>query len=209
MKKTNASHLIKWNYKADIMTACSCDWGCPCNFNAPPTQGFCDGGWALKISKGNSGDVQLDELGFALMAKWPKAIHEGGGTARIWIDSKAIKEQRHMLDQIVKGKLGGKPWPIFAPTIDTWLETSFAAFEWQFDGVRSHYKFGDQIRLTMESMRNPVTGADVSAKIVLPDGITCHELNMTSSEVFSVFAPGLKYSWPGKMAWYGSVEHGS
>ena len=209
MKKTNGSGLIKWNYKADIMTACSCDWGCPCNFNAPPTQGFCEGGWALRIKNGMSADVSLDGLGFALMAKWPKAIHEGGGTARIWIDSKATKEQRHVLDQIVKGKMGGKPWPIFAPTIDTWLETSYVAFEWKFEGARSHYKFGSEVRLSLEPMRNPVTGKEVDAKIVLPDGLTCNELNMTSSQVFSVFAPGLKYAWPGKMAWYGSAEHGS
>jgi hypothetical protein len=45
--------------------------------------------------------------------------------------------------------------------------------------------------------------------IILPDGLTCKELNMTASQTFSVFVPGLKYAWPGKMAWFGSTEHGS
>ncbi len=207
MKNTEES--VRWNYKADIMTACSCDWGCPCNFNAPPTRGFCEGGWALKITNGRCGAVGLDGLGFALMARWPRAIHDGGGAGKVWIDSTATKEQRQVLDQIVKGQMGGRPWPIFAPTIDTWLETSFVPFEWQLDGVRSRFKFGEELRLTMEPMRNPVSGKEVDAKIILPDGLTCHELNMTASETFSVFAPGLKYAWPGKMAWYGSTEHGS
>ncbi len=209
MKKTRPEHSPMWNYKGDILTACSCDWGCPCNFNAPPTKGFCEGGWAVKVKTGKSGTVSLDGLGFALMARWPRAIHEGEGTGKIWIDSKADTEQRRMLDNIVKGKMGGKPWPIFAPTIDTWLETTYAPFEWKFNQDKSHYRFGKEVRLTMESMRNPVTGKEVGAKIVLPDGLTCKELNMASSETFSVFAAGLKYAWPGKMAWYGSVEHGS
>src|SRR5262245_10832602 len=27
-------HMTKWNFEADFFTACNCDWGCPCNFNA-------------------------------------------------------------------------------------------------------------------------------------------------------------------------------
>src|SRR5579859_2195531 len=161
----NAETKVPWSYTADMMTACSCDWGCPCNFNAPPTRGFCD--------------------------------------------ARATADQRQALDRIVKGQLGGRPWPIFAPTIETWHETSFVPVEWQLDGARSRYKFGDLARLTMAPMRNPVSGVEVPAKIVLPDGLTCKELNMTTSETFSVFSPGLKYAWPGKMAWYGSTEHGS
>ena len=68
-----------WRYRADIMSACSCDWGCPCNFNAPPTRGFCEGGWALKINEGRCGDISINGVGFAMMVKWPRAIHEGGG----------------------------------------------------------------------------------------------------------------------------------
>lgn len=24
----------KWKYQAEMINACNCDWGCPCNFNA-------------------------------------------------------------------------------------------------------------------------------------------------------------------------------
>jgi hypothetical protein len=144
-----------------------------------------------------------------MMVKWPRAIHEGGGTAKIWIDNKATSDQRHALDEIVRGKLGGHPWEIFAPTVDRWLETTFVPMEWELNGSKSRVKFGEEIRLTMEPMRNPVTGKETAAKITLPDGLTCHELNMTASETFSVFSPGLKYAWPGKMSWYGSTEHRS
>jgi len=208
MKEAERSDSARWNYKADAMCSCSCDWGCPCNFNAPPTQGFCEGGWALKIRNGKSGGVSLDGLGFAMFVKWPRAIHEGSGIAKIWIDSEANSEQRRMLEQIIRGNLGGKPWPIFAATVDTWLDTYFGPFEWEFEGPRSHCSFGEELRLAMEPMWNPVTGKETSARIVLPDALVCNELNMTSSKILSVFSPGLKYAWRGKMAWYGSVEHG-
>jgi hypothetical protein len=29
-----------------FLDACNCDWGCPCQFNAKPTHGNCEGvGW--------------------------------------------------------------------------------------------------------------------------------------------------------------------
>ncbi len=209
MKKFDGTDQPSWNYKGEILTACSCDWGCPCNFNAPPTQGFCEGGWAIKIKEGKYKDLPLDGVGFALICKWPRAIHEGEGTARLWIDAGADNQQKEAVDQIVRGKIGGRPWPIFAATIDHWLETTYAPFEWEFDGENSRYEIGEEVHLTLTPMRNPVTGKPVAAKILLPDALTCHELNMTSSESFSVFSPGLKYAWPGKMAWYGHVDHGS
>jgi hypothetical protein len=33
----------KWKYQAEMINAGNCDWGCPCNFNAKPTHGFCEG----------------------------------------------------------------------------------------------------------------------------------------------------------------------
>ena len=208
-QRSKEKSVPKWHYKAEIITACNCDWGCPCNFNAPPTKGYCDGGWAFKIRNGVCGTEKLDGLAFALMGSWPRAIHEGKGTAKVFIDRRATKGQRALLDRVVRGELGGRPWPIFAPTFDTWLETEFVPFEWTFDGVNSSYNAGDQVRAVLETMRNPVTGAEVSSKIMLPDGITAKELNMTSAKTFSVFSEGMKYAAQGKNAWYSVVSHGN
>ena len=210
LTKSNAvSREPKWHYEAEIITACNCDRGCPCNFNAPPTKGYCDGGWAFKIRRGTCGTVNLDGLAFALMGSWPKAIHEGKGTAKIFIDRRATKEQRALLNQIVRGDFGGRPWPIFAPTFDSWLETDFVHFDWSFDGAKSKFNAGDKVRAELEAMRNPVMGAEVSSRILLPDGITAKELNMTSTKTFSVFSEGMKYAAAGKNAWYSVVKHGN
>ncbi len=200
---------MKWKYQAELIAACNCDWGCPCNFNARPTNGFCTGVYAANLSNGNCGDVNLGGMKFGWGGKWPGAIHEGGGVAKIWIDEHASKEQRDALEGILTGKLGGIPWAIFAPTVDRWLEASFVPFEWKFDGPRSSYKGGNEIQASLDPMRNPVTGQETSAKVVLPGGLVCKELEVTSTKSFAVFTKGLKFAAPGKYGFYTHVEHGN
>src|SRR5579864_7113609 len=94
----------KWVIEADFIQACNCDYGCPCEFSAPPTKGFCEGVVAWRIQKGAFGNVHLDGLGMALAVRWPKAIHEGNGTAAVFIDERATPQQRDSLLQIASGK---------------------------------------------------------------------------------------------------------
>lgn len=208
-KEKSSSERSKWNYKAELISACNCDWGCPCNFNQKPTNGFCQGSYAGHIMSGSSGDIRLDGLKWAWACQWPGAIHEGRGTAKVWIDQTGSKDQRAALEAILKGEYGGMPWSIFAATVDNWLETSFVPFEWEFDGTKSRYKAGNEIQATLGPMSNPVTGAEASAKILLPNGLVTRELNPTSTKTFSVFAKGLKFAAPGKYGFYATTEHHS
>ena len=41
----------KWRYTADYMVSCNCDYGCPCNFNALPTTGKCEGEWTWHVEE--------------------------------------------------------------------------------------------------------------------------------------------------------------
>jgi hypothetical protein len=68
------SDKTKWSLEADFIQACNCDYGCPCEFSAPPTGGFCEGMGAWRITQGVYGNVKLDGLGVAFAAHWPKAI---------------------------------------------------------------------------------------------------------------------------------------
>jgi hypothetical protein len=180
----------RWKYEAELITPCSCDWGCPCTFNAPPTQGFCQGGWILRIKEGVADGEKIDWLAFAWMGNWPGALHFGGGTAKLLIDEKATNEQRELLEKILKGNLGGQPWPIFAATIDKWLDTSFVTFQWKFDGASSEVNAGDQLRVALQPMRNPVTGKEVRAQILLPDGLVTKEEHVTATRTFSISQRG-------------------
>ncbi|MDA4128193.1 MAG: DUF1326 domain-containing protein [Thaumarchaeota archaeon] len=197
----------KWRYDIEMITACNCDWGCPCNFNAMPTRGFCTGAYAANIRSGHSDEVKLDGLKFVWAAHWPGAIHEGRGTGKIMIDEKASSDQRKALQGILTGSFGGLPWAIFKNTIDEWLEVSFVPFEWNFDGARSWYKAGAEAQASLDPMRNPVTGAETSAQILLPNGLVAKELNTTATKTFSVFADGLKFAAPGRYGFYTVTEH--
>lgn len=208
-KSKPASAAQTWSYKADIVTPCNCDWGCPCTFNQPPTYGFCQGAWILNVREGRANGLDISGLKFAWVGSWPRALHFGGGTAKLILDSGASAAQKQAIESIAQGRFGGRPWPVLSKTIDHWLPSVSAAFEWKSDGAHSAVKAGDQLQVVLEPMRNPVTGLETEAKIILTSGILTVEENVTTTQSFSVFMEGLKYAWPQRNAWYGSVQHGT
>src|SRR6478672_7986856 len=96
---------MAFRLSGDVLIACNCDWGCPCNVNARPTKGFCQGGWIWMIDGGHADDVPLGGLGAAVFAKWPGAIHEGGGRATCYIDARASDAQHAALTRVLRGEL--------------------------------------------------------------------------------------------------------
>jgi len=198
-----------WSYQAEMISACNCDWGCPCNFNAKPTNGSCEGVWAAHITSGRCGDISLDGMKFAWGARWPGAVHEGRATAKIWIDDNGSDEQRSALEGILQGKFEGMPWMIIASTVDHWLDTAYVPFDWTYDGTQSSYNAGNQVRVTLDDMRNPVSGLEASATILLPNGLVTKELHATATKQYSVFSQGLKIAAPGKYGFYCTAAHGN
>ena len=69
-----------WSMKGAHLNNCNCAFGCPCDFNAPPTDGPCIGMAGMKIDTGHFGDVKLDGLCWAATYHWPAALHLGNGT---------------------------------------------------------------------------------------------------------------------------------
>lgn len=55
-----------WHLSGTVFIACNCDYGCPCNFNARPTTGVCEGGWTWHVGEGAYGGVALDGLAFTV-----------------------------------------------------------------------------------------------------------------------------------------------
>ena len=53
---------VDWMIRTKQLGTCSCDYGCPCEFNAPPTRLPCEGVMAMEIPEGYYGDVRLDGL---------------------------------------------------------------------------------------------------------------------------------------------------
>jgi hypothetical protein len=115
---------VQWRIKGDLIGACSCDWGCPCNFDARPTNGWCQGGYTWRIQEGRFGDIVLDGLHMSLYGESPGPLHEGHVTTQFVIDEKASAQQREALLRLLKGEVGG-PFAVFASVTETNLDLPY------------------------------------------------------------------------------------
>src|SRR6266566_6723596 len=92
-----------WRIAGEEVVSCDCAWGCPCQFNALPTHGRCEGLAGWQIREGFFGTTRLDGLRFAQIVAWPGPIHEGNGTRQIIVDEQASPEQRDALIALTSG----------------------------------------------------------------------------------------------------------
>jgi hypothetical protein len=198
--------VADWKLKGTVLVGCNCDYGCPCNFNAPPTSGDCEGGWTWHIEEGRFGHVDLSGLTISVFADWPGAIHEGNGKAVAYYDERADGEQREALESLARGGEGG-PWGVFINTYEL-LHVKPASFELELNGERSRLKVGDVAELVMEPIRNPVTGDETRGGVMLPKGLVFNEGWCAASTSFWV-KDGVSYDHSGKQAEFAPFEYAS
>jgi hypothetical protein len=197
----------RWKLSGQVLVACNCDWGCPCNFNARPTKGKCEGGWTWHVDTGSFGDVRLDGLNLSIFVNWPGAIHEGNGEALILIDERADDRQRAALQTLVGGKVGG-PWAILGWTWPKVHGPYFVAFDLAFDGVRTRIRAGDALVVEGGPIRNPVSGAEAFPGVLLPQGIIVKRADLGASTRFRV-SRGIEYDHTGQYLAVGAFEYAS
>lgn len=200
---------VKWSFEADYLQACNCDYGCPCEFSAPPSHGFCQGMGAWRIVRGSHGETPLDGLGLAFAAHWPKAIHEGNGTVCLFFDERANPRQRDALLQIASGQAGGLPYEIIATTFSRILEPRYVPLQFNFAGADSSVKIGNALSASTTTIKNPVTGAPESCRIQHSTGFIFKEAEVLASKECRVEVEDLKFSWPNRAAFVTRVQYGN
>ena len=141
---------------------------------------------------------------FGVYADWPGAIHEGNGKAVVFYDERADDSQRQAIEALARGGDGG-PWGIFINTYEI-LGVRPAPFEIELAGECSRLKVGDAVELQMEPIRNPVTGAETRAAVVLPEGLVFDEGWCATSTVFRV-QDGIAFDHSGKNTEYAEFEY--
>lgn len=188
--------MTSWNVKGTILQACNCDYGCPCNFNAPPTDGHCEGQWTWHVEQGRYGETDLSGLNFSVAADWPSAIHHGNGEALILIDERANEAQRQAILNLLGGQEGG-PWAIIVTTLSKIHGPKLVPYEVSIDGPRSRLRAGSALALEMEPIKNPVTGAEAFPQVVLPQGFVYKESTRASSRAFRV-DDDIRFEYQGK-----------
>ena len=198
---------VKWSLEADYLQACNCDYGCPCEFEAPPTFGYCQGAGVWKITSGKFGGVTLDGLAFGFAAAWPKAIHLGEGTAALFFDQRADEAQRDALTRITTAQEGGMPFEIIVTTVSTLLPLQFAPFTFHMDGRNSWVNVGDAMKIALAPIKNPVTGRAEGVRIQHETGFIFQSADVLEGKVCEVKLDGLKFSWPNKSGFLATVRY--
>jgi hypothetical protein len=194
---------IEWLMCGPEIASCNCDWGCPCQFNALPTRGNCRAMSSMRIDEGHFGDVPLSGLSWVAMFAWPKAIHEGNGEALVVIDSRADEAQRNAILTILSGaetEPGATIFNVFATVIDRLHEPLFLpiAFELEMERRTGRVMVEGVIDTRVEPIRNPVTGDEHRARVVLPKGFEYIEAEFASGATEATAA--IPLSWASRHA---------
>jgi hypothetical protein len=180
----------KTNFRiaGEELGSCNCAWGCPCQFNAHPTNGFCEALVVCDIHEGHFGDIPLDGVRFAVLLHFPGAVHEGNGSLQLVVDEGATLDQREAVAAMTSGAHGGLLFEIFAAVAPDRRENLVLPIALESDRERrtgsvTIHGIGE---IRAEPIRNPVTGEEHRARIVLPKGFEYNEAEVGNAVRLSV-----------------------
>lgn len=185
-------------YKVRAMSveACSCNHGCNCQFGGFPNEGICEFILGYDVKEGRFGTVDLAGVRVAIAAKYPNAIHEGGGHVALFVDDAASDEQVQAIATILSGQAGGMPWEAIAGTIARLEGPIRKPVEITTDGKTGTVRVPGAIELETEPLRNPVTGDINEVRIQYPSGgFFWDDGNIMTTAAMRVNHGDLKMDW--------------
>lgn len=201
---------VDWLIKGAKISVCNCNYGCPCQFYAPPTYDKCEGLDVLDIEEGHFADVPLDGLRVGLLAGWPGAIHEGSGVGQVIIDQRADDQQREALYKIVSGEEQEPTtaFSIYASTMHEDYAALYKPIEMRSDlatGTAAVFIPGVS-EIEVQPIRNKVTGEPHQARVVLPYGFEFNEAELASAN-FAAFGD-LTFDYKDRTAIFSRFAYG-
>lgn len=160
-----------WRLRGTGYEFCNCQPGCTCNFSGFPTSpdGSCKAAVGNHIEEGFCGDVDLSDIKAVAIIDWPGPIHDGNGKAVFVVPPAVSDEQLDAMAQIFTGQLGGMPWAILGPTFEV-AGVVRAEVELDHDGMNSGFSIPGVGQAKGRKLKNPVTGEDHDAAILLDGG---------------------------------------
>ncbi|NEE01835.1 DUF1326 domain-containing protein [Phytoactinopolyspora halotolerans] len=180
----------QWRIAGESVGSCNCNGACPCQFAALPTEGNCEAITVWQISEGHFGSTDMAGVRFAEAFFWPGAVHEGGGTRLVILDSASADAQRDAVLQLTSGRHGHPFFEIFASVTPNVPEPVVASIELEIDRDARHAKVDIPgiIAATVAPIRNPVTGDEHRARIDLPNGFEFKRAEVANSVNWQVTA---------------------
>lgn len=181
-----------WRLEGEWIKNCNCAFGCPCDFNALPTEGYCKGMVGMRITKGHFDKTSLDGLMFAVTVDFPGALHEGNGQIQPIIDERATAEQREALFNIMSGKFSaeGTLFQILSLIVTRIHDPLFVPITFSFDkdGRVARLVAKGVLETDVEPIKNPVTGAPHRVQVVMPEGFEHRAAEVASANIRSTGA---------------------
>jgi hypothetical protein len=178
-----------WSLEGEWMKNCNCAFGCPCDFNAKPTNGHCEGLLGMRITHGYVEEVTLDGLSFFVTVRFPGALHEGNGEIQPIIDERASPEQREALFKIMSGQHSaeGTLFHIVTLIVTKMHDPIFApiTFDFDKDARTARLSIPGVLETDVEPIKNPVTGAPHRIRVVMPEGFEHIEGEIASANISS------------------------
>ena len=153
--KSKMTASEKWNLKGEYFENCNCEILCPCVLPvAPgaPTEGHCDVGLAFHIEEGDFNGVALAGLNFVVAAYTPETMGAGNWTTAIYVDERASEEQRHALDRILSGDIGGPMERWMALTSD-FRGTKYCGITFESEGDKRRVVIPDVMDFNIQGIR--------------------------------------------------------
>jgi hypothetical protein len=167
---------VDWRIRGVAFGNCNCSYGCPCQFEALPTHGHCQGFEVMRIDEGLFADVRLEGLHAALIYAWPGPIFKGGGAMQAIIDERADTRQRQALATVLYGgetAPGATHWWVFHAMSSTVHPALYApiAFEVDIEARTAKVSIPGVLESIGQPIRSPATGDLHRVRIEIPDGI--------------------------------------
>ncbi len=183
----------EWRIIGDEVASCNCMWACPCQFNAIPDKGFCEGLAALEITEGHFGSTSLNGVRYAQVFHWDGPVHEGNGTKLLILDERTSPDQREAIKALISGAHGHPIFEIFAAMAPNNLEPVVAPIELEYDREkrRARIRMPGLGETTIEPIKNPVTGQEHRVRIDLPNGFEYKQAEVGNTAHFKTTAGGV------------------
>ena len=168
-----ATTQTSWQISGDYFENCNCDVVCPCLMspNQPltskPTRGACEVAFGFHIDQGGYGDVALDGLNVAMIARTPGPMADGNWSVAVYLDERADDRQRQALQAIFTGSVGG-PLATLAPLISTVLGVKTLPITYHKQGRQRSVEIPSVMHLAVHALPNINPDEEIWAKNAHP-----------------------------------------
>jgi hypothetical protein len=177
--------MADWLMKGEYLKNCNCTPTCTCDtIGFPSPHKNCEGTLGMNVKQGNFGDTDLSGVKWAVNYYWPGALHEGNGTAEIFVDEKASPEQRDGVMAILSGQNGGALFEIFSQIITTFHGPYFVpiTFEFDKDARKATMSIPGYVETESEPLTVPATGDEQRIIVRMPGGFEYQEMEVAQTK---------------------------